>query len=1677
MKLRYILLFLSLCSQVECQWIWGIWKSCYDDNGDTLNSGTGSYAYFSYSPDYFFNDYQELVRKHGNSLCDSWILTFDNLRGSRYWAGWAVSDPCPSGYYAVNYLYREDPPIVCEPCAPGAYNSLKPENSHYSANGNFQNACNQWICDAGFYRSPVNTYPSNDKCTPCPFNTYSTGNDDLKISEYEYAKCQNCPKIDSSYATKSACSAGQYYVLSPLDCKITSCEYCTKKPSGEGPLSTYFVSIDGVSADSQVSDGSASCYWDYCPPCPTGSKRAYCGIFPGNLASVGTCIQCRNIDVFAYYETPTDIRYYLPGEDENGDCNTAPCLLCDAGYYNIGCPVSWGNAYYQPCSQCNPNPILNSQYDVAVGYVASANDCPMICSPGFYEKTLFSSFECQKCSTSNTCLKGFYTDFCNNHGTGEATCLSCPISNFPSFPAAIWIASLPEFGPLACQWHCQIKFYKTGGTCLPCNTTGLTCQIGQYIKATCLLEQASDFPPECAECAAISNAVFLSAATVENDPKSCSFVCMDGFWLSAEQTCSHWTTTKVCQGGKMLGGGNSTMDDYCIDCPDLPKVSAYDLSFQYTFPVVGNCAWTCQPGFYIADSQCKSCPSGKFKVLSGDGPCTLCADGFFQDNKDRAQYCDEIPLDSTSMADRTFFICNQGKELIIDPFDGFLCEPCTLFPSNLKSRTFAPNSCLSSAFLCNSGFYRSIGTDPTQNTKCISCPHISNSVDLWKTISGTVDSIVQRTCGKFPSCPDPNDEINVACPISCTFGNYLYSNANTFSCPQCSPVTCSGGTISSLCRNGEISDQCTSCSYSLTEGQVWVSTDSTCKWQCSYGYEKTESLLACQKCSQGTYKSVIFLEVCSLCDKGSYNNMQAQSSCFLCLPGTYSNVIGLNLCLDCQPGTFSSAYGSTVCTLCPKNTFMNSLAATICTECPAALPFFQLGSTQCSLPPPPCPPGFYFSSSDNICLGCISGVYCPGGMIGANHQMPLPCPWTSSFALYTQPLSSSLQNCSSVSHCARLDDSSILRNCPANTGTRGYSKALSALWCHPNSGYYGFPGMTAQPCPQDSYCTLGVTTISPTPCPISTPYSRSKSITISNCSSIMYFPCRPGYFTLPTTIAGVCFPCPESSYCLGYESTIAACLPGSTWYSPSLSKSPADCISKTLPVVTFTSCPTNTAIPKNTFGNDIYMSSTLQCRSVAGFYFIPGYHTQGIVCPSGYYCPAASLTPITCPPKLCTANGSMQTANICPIQSSSMLAECQPCAGILIANAHYIAVNSCLFCCNAGYILVQFSSTFSCIAAVNTSSCGENMYVPFIDLSGCSVSIVGCQSCTEQITLGSSIIPSRLRLPMLQSGQLPVYGVGACLLGCLPGYYYNNAGSCTACPAGKFRGGDISINSYATSCLNCDSGKYAYYDASTQCLQCLKWTIPAIDDYCLNCSSFTTSYCKVCSQWSMPANGRINCTCISGTYMSAPSIIDGSMSCIECPLGSISIKQGSSCVPCPPGSFCKNLMAPQICPAGWYRANPKSSCMPCLKGYFTISPDSIQCIPCSPGFYSNVANATVCLSCPPNTFLSAIGGSDVSQCLPCTLAWVPSSVSPAGSGQCDCPANTYFNGYECKACTSICHPNATISNPCLFGSTVDTATCTCNPGFAGDGILACSLCLNPNECVCARGSHYDFIDI
>jgi hypothetical protein len=182
------------------------------------------------------------------------------------------------------------------------------------------------------------------------------------------------------------------------------------------------------------------------------------------------------------------------------------------------------------------------------------------------------------------------------------------------------------------------------------------------------------------------------------------------------------------------------------------------------------------------------------------------------------------------------------------------------------------------------------------------------------------------------------------------------------------------------------------------------------------------------------------------------------------------------------------------------------------------------------------------------------------------------------------------------------------------------------------------------------------------------------------------------------------------------------------------------------------------------------------------------------------------------------------------------------------------------------------------------------------------------------------------------------------------------------------------------------------------------------------------------------------------------------------------------CYTCPPGQVCTNLMPAQVCPAGWYRATSSSTCMPCLKGLMSSAAESSQCTPCAPGSYSDVSNATSCKLCPPNTYLPTQGSYDLSQCMSCE-AWVPGAASTAGSAWCGCPASTFFDGNQCRTCTPACHPNATMSTPCGFGSTYNTVTCACNIGFSGDGIALCTACAEAYQCACPRAYYYDYIEI
>lgn len=135
---------------------------------------------------------------------------------------------------------------------------------------------------------------------------------------------------------------------------------------------------------------------------------------------------------------------------------------------------------------------------------------------------------------------------------------------------------------------------------------------------------------------------------------------------------------------------------------------------------------------------------------------------------------------------------------------------------------------------------------------------------------------------------------------------------------------------------------------------------------------------------------------------------------------------------------------------------------------------------------------------------------------------------------------------------------------------------------------------------------------------------------------------------------------------------------------------------------------------------------------------------------------------------------------------------------------------------------------------------------------------------------------------------------------CNPGQY-DNSGTCTACPKGKFVGNSSTVAPF--SCNNCAPGYYTNNTGSSACAAC-------------------------------PA----------GYYSDAGFAI-----CNSCGLGQFQDKPASaSCKDCPPGSF-SNTAAP--------------TCTPCPLGQFSTKPRTVVCSACGPAFFTKDTGATVCLSC------------------------------------------------------------------------------------------------------------------
>ena len=1529
------------------------------------------------------------------------------------------------------------------------------------------------------------------------------------------------------------------------------------------------------------SETAAACLTAPCTPCPTpGTYNAQCPA-KNMMISVeaGDCnSQCAPSIAFATFIAPQiqavatasdclftcNVGYYsmLPSSRTCAACQDSS--TCNPGFYTDPCLADGSRGGLAFCRTC-PFPMgpesgvfrWKKPLSVVFGMVDS---CQWVCTPGYYYLYLASSQLTSICADCNAAIP----THCNIGYYPSASCLFltdarvAPFCDLCILPANSFAVSqgLIVNNDSSCSIQCNTGYWqRTPGVCVPWTPpsadtpTSSTCTQGGTFWGggdAVTNNHCTRCPPE--------------SQPLPYPPSLQSDILT--MWWAGNGNCS-WT----CLPGSFL----DPLNGYCIAC--LPG------TFKNTSGI-GICT-LCPFGEYQDQSRSQSCimaPSNS--DVTSDRRSFVCTQGFY------LYFIDDYYMQSNNAAAaNTNTICRSCLSITLASF---------AMQNNMSYIRLIPNQCQISSFACSPGFYRSSSSSAgdiattTQNFFCVQCPSLLlqgvSSVQVVLRLMAdnlaAVNAKVFATCGEFPSCTAYMlDEQGLSCPplsatlkmaISnppssaslCSLGYYLtlppkLPSINSIvpisSCALCMNTTknneCPPGYTLTICKNGETNNTCRPCSMSLLDGQSWIYPDS-CAWSCSAGYYyyyyyyQQAYYYYCAPCGIGTHQplSNINASSCTNCPAGTFNSHAAAINCTACPPGTFSASSGGSNCSSCTPGTFAASMGSSACTACSAGTYTPTSSTTTCYTCPADVPYSNAEKTNCSAPPPPCPPGFYLASSlvfpaniptisSTICSACTLGIACPGGT-----SAPQTCPPG------TPPLS--LHLATNLSQCGiqqqQQQQPSCIRStsapqvCPPNTSTQGLVGALSTTWCSAKPGFYGLPGTAASLCPYDHYCPAA--SVLPIICPAMFPYAHEQSFALNNCTADMQPPCRTGYY-LPFGVLSVCLPCPSGCYCPYPPSllsdlpvNIMACdnAPTGMWWSPMQSTSRNDCISKIIVNQEAANCPTGST---SMLGVAQPLTSSIQCRAYAGYYFVPGSAASGVRCPAGYYCPPAALQPILCPTSdhCKTMFGIQPNPDICPPGASAPRDTCINCPPAP-SKAYYATAGSCVFCCELGYILTSTTSLQQqqqqqCISAPNTSYClmtssssssllQASLYMP--PPTPCLNFIPACLPCLSQLqaslvgikTLSSAQFIAAASLSLLSTS----YGPASCAYTCQTGYVFSGSSlslslvlvSASSLATFQFFTLDTLLllllltDSGVTSvCLPCPMGTYAFFSLisqNTTCTQCPANTFSPF---------LGATACLKCNAWGYSAPGSSSCDCIPGTHRlvsSASTTADEELTCIACADGAPQSDPTNPyvCISCPAGTVCspnRQILELQ-CGAGGYRSSPSSVCEPCPPGFFSAAVESTQCLQCPSGTYAENHGgiaSTACVQCPIDTYSIATGAISSAVCQPCAAGFV--SLSPLDTSKCVCPPLKYFDsslgGGICRPCADQCNPNAHAVAVLIYnqnnnaeaaaclnaGSTASDFTCVCNQGFYGDGIIACTRCSSTatvSLCICPFGFYYNY---
>ena len=1456
---------------------------------------------------------------------------------------------CPAGkYYGGG--------AACSNCPPPPSGAVV-DAGQTLGGGRDLSDCNRWKCPAG-------TYVGQTACLACPDDQYqSVPSQNLACEGSCYAKLRGSGNLN--------CNAGYYPILDKTTCAVLSCAACTPTP----PNGVYW-GLDPTSGWSAY--GANRCVTLICPTSTQpGQQYVGCaGSNPGVLAA------CTNLPIWNGDSGNASIPalYYTTA------CATAACAPCTSpDMFNPLCPAQRrASTTAGACTaQCA---ALTNGYHLAArtAPVASASDCPFACLPGYTP----SGASCVPCTNSSACGAGSYMPACSQ------PCQACP----PLYSGGgHWAkTSAPTYdSAVACQWVCNVGYYRYGTTCAACTTA--SCAVGAYRTGQCLVAEDAVTDSVCLPCDGVVNAVLVGAGWLS--AASCAFQCNAGFFANASRQCAPWTPSGACPNTATLKynwtGGSPTVDQHCVLCPNLPQSDPYTVQWALS-PL---CTWACAAGYYlVAPLKCDGCPPGTYGNASGL-PCASCPDGAYNPNYG-AQQCLPVPGNSTRLAGAVGFQClpSYARDLM-----GTACTQCVSGASDaasalqrlsMSSAAWNVEQCTRSAFACAQGYYRVVANSGT----CLRCPTLPAGA-----LSGGSSARAVSLCGVWPSCPSPSDELAAACaPSACAPGYYLtyvFANASdslpSGLCVACGSVAggCPSGYSAAPCQGGQQQNPCLQCpALAAVPGLMYV--PGGCVVGCAAGYAYAGNS-QCVPCAAGTYQSIAGVTAtasCSTCTTGTYADATGASACIACSAGWMSPLGGASACVPCLAGTFTNASGASACAACPVGAYA-SAGATVCAACPPETP---VGGVTCVAPiGPSCPGGFFASSGTATCGVCPEGTYCPAG----NSSAPFLCPPGTPPA---PRLSTSAAACKAGAPGAWRAVAGDPVPCPAYTSTYNLTGATSSAWCYPLRGYYGLPGAAAQPCPYDAYCPSPARNY--TPCPPATPFAPLLSTSIANCTSRMGQPCRPGYYVAWDAVnTTACQLCPNGSYCLGQVwpngtrvppqtasgSNVLAC-PGGAWYTDAGAYAASMCRNQSLTLVLPQGCP----IPKVASTTDSVVS-LLQCRAAAGYYLPPG--ADATLCPQGYYCPAFGTEPLLC--VIASQCDDLSTqVDLAPCNSAGIMMRGTPCISCLtsLPSGGYWAAN-CLACCSAGYL----PSSGVC-TAVSSACANASYYQPAVP--ACASNRPACAACPTSLVAGA----------VATASAAGVFDVAACRYKCpdgscaaTPVLTVNSTGACAPAPPGYY-----AVNGV---CAQCPNGTYRYESGGTACLAC---------PYGASTNNSV---------------GQAQCACGAGNYS---LYANGTQQCAPCPAGAVAV--ASSCQPCAAGAAWTPF-SPWLtgaCGPGTFRVSPASACQPCALGAYAAGAEATACVACAAGTYASATGLSACTACvAAGTYAQLAYG-----CAPCPMN------GSVVAGQCACPAGTFLEGALCLGCASRCAANGTF----VVARTRNASGCTVAGVNASDFACAAS---------------------